>query len=73
MYRFNRVCFGITSSSFLLSATIKHHMNMLKTGQPELTDKFMSGIYVDDITSTVNTVDEGVDFFEFAKQSVASA
>ena len=67
MYRFNRVCFGIASSPFLLSATIKHHMNMLKTEQPELTDKFMSGIYVDDITSTVNTVDE------FAKQAMASA
>ena len=73
MFRFNRVCFGITSSPFLLSATIKHHMNMLKTEQPELTDKFMSGIYVGDITSTVNTVDEGVEFFEFPKQPMASA
>ena len=46
---------------------------MLKTEQPELTDKFMSGIYVDDINSTVNTVDEGVEFFEFAQKSMASA
>ena len=49
MYRFSRICVGITRSPFLLSATIKHHMNMLKSEQPELTAKFMSGIYVDNI------------------------
>ena len=34
IYRFNPVCFGITSSPFLLGASLHYHMNSLKNAEP---------------------------------------
>ena len=51
-------------------------MNLLKHKQPELTDlidKFLRDIYVDDLTSSVDNVDEGVTYYNFAKNSMKSA
>ena len=37
--RFARVVFGVTSSPFLLNATIRHHLNKYKDNQPDLVEK----------------------------------
>ena len=71
VYSFNRVCFGITSSPFLLKASIKYHLNMLKQEEPKLAEKLMSDIYVDDLTSPIDSVEEGGIYYEFAKESMA--
>ena len=49
-YRFARVPFGLTSSSFLLNATLRHHMEnrCLKEGNPELLAILSKAHYVDD-------------------------
>ena len=72
VYRFNRVCFGLTSSPFLLNATIKYHMNTLKH-EPEFTEKTKRDIYVDDVTSAVNSLEEGKRFDTFLTDSMSCA
>ena len=72
VYRFNHVCFGLTSSPFLLNATIKYHMNTLKH-ETEFTEKTKRDIYVDDVTSAVNSLEEGKRFYTFLTDSMSCA
>ena len=46
--RFTRVVFGISSSPFLLNATIKKHLEQYTEKDPELIEKLLNSIYVDD-------------------------
>ena len=47
--RFARAVFGVSSSPFLLNATINHHMGTYRDSDPAFVDKFRSSIYVDDV------------------------
>ena len=67
IYRFLRVVFGVNSSPFLLGATVRHHLDKYTTTQPEFVDKFIEDLYVDDSTSGIDDVAEGVDFYHKAK------
>ena len=49
--RFTRVVFGVSSSPFLLNATIKHHTERYKDADPEFVERFLRSIYVDDLSS----------------------
>ena len=69
-YRFCRVVFGINSSPFLLNATIQHHMGNYLTGNENITKQFIRDLYVDDSTTSVNSVEEGMSFYDFAKTSL---
>ena len=55
--RFTRVVFGLSSSPFLLNATIKHHIEQFEQCEPDFTRKFLQSIYVDDPTSGDSDVD----------------
>ena len=70
IYRFKRVVFGINSSPFLLNATIRHHMDKYLATNKVLTDKFMEDLYADDSTTGVNSVEEGIAFYNFTKASL---
>ena len=48
--RFARVAFCLSSSPFLLNATLKHHIMMYESEDPNLCRNFFN-LYVDDITS----------------------
>ena len=48
--RFTCVVFGVSSSPFLLNATIKHHVEKYKDAHPEFVNMFTRSIYVDDVT-----------------------
>lgn len=51
MLRFTRVTFGVTSSPFLLNATIEHHLNKFSSSYPELVELLKRLIYVDDVVT----------------------
>ena len=61
--RFTRVVFGVSSSPFLLNATISHHLNKYRNRYPDLVDTLMHSIYVDDVTFGANTEDEAYQLF----------
>ena len=73
IYSFNRVCFGITSSPFLLGASLHYHMNSLKNAEPYFVGKFIRDLYVDDLTSAVKSVEEGVRYHKFVKEAISMA
>ena len=47
--RFTRVVFGVSSSPFLLNATIKHHLEMFYSSHPKVVSSILQSIYVDDV------------------------
>lgn len=49
--RFTRVVFGISSSPFLLNATIQHHLEGHTASLPDLVKHLLQSIYVDDVVS----------------------
>ena len=65
--RFTRVVFGLSSSPFLLNATIKHHMEQYEQCDPDFTKKFLESIYVDDLTSGDSDVDGTFEFYVKSK------
>ena len=69
--RFTRVVFGVSSSPFLLNATIKHHIQSYQTRDPQFVTKFEQSIYVDDVTSGANNDEEAFQFYEKAKIRLA--
>ena len=61
--RFTRVTFGVSSSPFLLNATIKYHLEEFRETHPELVHQLLISTYVDDIVSGANTGDEAFDLY----------
>ena len=55
--RFTRVVFGVSSSPFLLNATVNHHIESYRSIDPSFVDKFLSAIYVDDLSLSSPDVD----------------
>ena len=76
VYRFNRGVFGVNCLPFILCATIIHHMNEMKTREADLAPlitQFLRDLYMDDETTGVNTIEEGKQFYDFAKKAMAEA
>ena len=55
-YRFARVPFGIVVSSFLLHAVLQWHLGKELESQPELLEKIIKSLYVDDLLSGAEDV-----------------
>ena len=65
--RFTRVVFGVSSSPFLLNATIRHHLEQYDATQPDLVKKLRDSIYVDDLVSGANSEEEACQLFMKSK------
>ena len=65
--RFTGVVFGINCSPFLLNATICHHVETYKYTDPEFVEKFLSSIYVDDVSFGSDGVQSTYDLYIKAK------
>ena len=50
--------FGVSSSPFLLNATVKHHREKYDAEDPDFFETFLRSIYVDDL-STGGDTEEG--------------
>ena len=64
--------FGLSSSSFLLNATIKHLIGQYEQGDPSFTQKFES-IYIDDLTSGDGDVDSTFELYVKSKLRLKEA
>ena len=62
--RFTRVVFGVSSSPFLLNASINHHMESYRQVDPPFVDKFQLSIYVDDLVTGSSDVKSTFDFYK---------
>ncbi|XP_067017985.1 uncharacterized protein [Acropora muricata] len=49
--RFTRLMFGVSSSLFLLNATLRHHMSKYALCDPEFVKKSLEALYVDDLST----------------------
>ena len=57
VYRFARLPFGLTSSPFILAATLKYHLE--KSGlDPELVKEILESFYVDDFVYSKDSMEE---------------
>lgn len=71
--RFTHVVFGVTSSPFLLNATIDTHIKKLQEVEPAFVDKFLRSMYVDDLTVSLMDIDSAYEFYVKAKQRLSKA
>lgn len=61
--RFTRLVFGVSSSPFLLNATLKYHLNKYAVSDPEFVKKILKALYVDDLSTGGQTVNETYKLF----------
>ena len=73
VYRFTRVAFGVSSSPFLLNATIRHHIQSYVDQDPEFVNTFLSSIYVDDVSRGEGSVSSAYDLYLKSKTRLAEA
>ncbi|XP_065658842.1 uncharacterized protein LOC136083375 [Hydra vulgaris] len=64
IYRFLRAVFGLTSSPFLLNATLKHYLNKYLKNDKIFIERLIDDLYVDDIASGCETVLDGKMFYK---------
>ena len=65
--------FGLSSTPFLLNATIKHHIEQFEQCEPDFTRKFIESIYVDDLTSGDSDVDSTFELYVKSKLRLKKA
>ena len=69
--RFTRVIFGVSSSPFLLNATIAHHIGQYETVDPTFVERFLENIYVDDLSAGGASVSDTYEFYVKSKLRLA--
>ena len=66
--RFARVVFGVSSSPFLLNATMKYHMDKYRALDRQFVEKFECSIYVDDLTFGDNNERDALQLYKKVKE-----
>ena len=69
-FRFRRVPFGVISSPFLLTSTIKHH---LQSSESTHSERILKNIYVDNLVLGESNVAAASEVYKFAKETFNSA
>lgn len=67
VYRFNRVVFGVSSSPFLLNATVKYNLERFLDSNEVIVKRLLQSTYVDDIISGANSDEEAFELYTQAK------
>ena len=58
VYRFTRTLFGLVESPSLLGGTIEMHLDAWKETYPDATEEIQRSLYIDDVNTGMNTVEE---------------
>ena len=66
--RFTRVVFGVSSSPFLLNATIKYHLEQYLESYRDTIRCLLQSTYVDDVITGAASEDEAFDLYTQAKE-----
>ena len=61
----------MSSSPFLLNATIRHHMERYAASLPQFVQKFLRSIYVDDVNYGADDLDSAYELYEKSKRILA--
>jgi hypothetical protein len=67
IYRFTRVVFGVSSSPFLLNATVKYHLERFIHSHEDVVKRLLQSTYVDDIITGADSDDEAFELYKQAK------
>ena len=70
-YRFALVVFGVTSSLFLLNATLLKHITSYEREYPEFVNQMLPSLYVDDLSVSLEDVDEAYQLYLKSKERMA--
>ena len=66
-FRFTRIPFGVTSSPYLLNATVQHHLNRHSTEFPDVVQEISRSIYVDDVAFGADNDDLAYELYSTSK------
>lgn len=67
VFRVTRVVFGISSSPFLLNATIDHHLKLFSAVNPELVRILLHSFYVDNVVAGAMDENAALKLYEESK------
>ena len=67
VYRFTRVVFGVSSSPFLLNATVRHHLERFLDTHESTVKRLLQSTYVDDVVSGSDSEDDTFQLYTEAK------
>ena len=70
-YRFARVVFGVTSSPFLLNATLLKHITSYEREDPEFVNRMLRSLYVDDLSLSLEDVDKAFELYLKSRKRMA--
>ena len=63
--------FGVTSSPYLLNATLRHHIEQYRGTHPDLVETLSKAAYVDDIVTGADDEEQALALFSTAKEILA--
>ena len=66
--RSTRVVFGVSSSPYLLNATLDHHLRLFSSTDQELVEVFLCSIYVDDVVAGAASEEAALKLYKESKQ-----
>eukprot|EP00117_Sycon_ciliatum_P013241 scpid32585/ scgid13978/ len=68
VFRFARVMFGLTSSPFLLNATLKHHLDKYQVDDPDFVSVVSDSMYVDDLAAGADDEESAITLYSKLKE-----
>ena len=69
IFRYTRVVFGMSSSPFLLNATVKYHLERFLDSNEATVKRLLRSTCVDDIISGANSDEEAFELYTQAKET----
>ena len=70
--RFTRVVFGVSSSPFLLNATVRYHLEKFSSVYPALVSRILQSLYVDDLVCGADNENDAHELFEVSRKILKS-